>query len=108
VAKVDISAGEEVNPGQPLITFADLSQWLVETTDLTENEIVNLSENMDVVVVPDALPDLQLKGKIESISDFYTEKAGDITYRVRVKLTETDPRLRWGMTTETRFSEPVK
>jgi len=108
VAKMDISAGEKVNSGQQVITFADLSQWLVETTDLTENEIVNLSENMDVVVVPDALPDLQLKGKIESISDFYTEKAGDITYRVRVKLTDTDPRLRWGMTTETRFSEPTK
>jgi hypothetical protein len=97
-----------VNPGQTVITFADLSQWFIETTDLTEKEVVNLKNNMDVVVVPDAIPDLQLKGQIDSISNFYTEKAGDITYRVRVKLTDSDPRLRWGMTTETRFAESTK
>jgi ABC-type lipoprotein export system ATPase subunit len=108
VAKVDVSAGEEVSPAQPVITFADLSQWFVETTDLTENEVVNIKNNMDVIVIPDTLPNLQLKGQIDSISDFYTEKAGDITYRVRVKLADTDPRLRWGMTTETRFSESTK
>jgi hypothetical protein len=44
-----------VNPGQTVITFADLSQWFIETTDLTEKEVVNLKNNMDVVVVPDRI-----------------------------------------------------
>lgn len=108
VARLDISAGEDVNPGQGVAVIADTSQWYVETTDLTENEIVNIQENMDVIVVPDALPELELKGSIESIADIFVEKAGDITYRIRVKLEETDPRLKWGMTTETRFSESSK
>jgi multidrug resistance efflux pump len=108
IARFDISAGEDVNPGQVVAVLADTSEWYVETTDLTENEIVDIQENMEVVVVPDALPDLELKGSIESIADVFVEKAGDITYRVRVKLEETDPRLKWGMTTETRFTESSK
>jgi multidrug resistance efflux pump len=108
IASLDISTSEKVNPGQVVMVLADTSEWYVETTDLTENEIVDIQENMDVIVVPDALPALELKGSIESIADFFVEKAGDITYRVRVKLEETDPRLKWGMTTETRFSESAK
>jgi len=108
IARFDISAGEDVSPGQVVVVLADTSEWYVETTDLTENEIVDIQENMEVVVVPDALPDLELKGSIESIADVFVEKAGDITYRVRVKLEETDPRLKWGMTTETRFTESSK
>lgn len=108
IARLDISAGENVNPGQVVAVVADTSEWYVETTDLTENEIVDINENMEVIVVPDALPDLELKGSIESIADVFVEKSGDITYQVRVKLKETDPRLKWGMTTETRFSESAK
>lgn len=106
VARVDISTGEMVNPSQVVMVVADTSEWVVETTDLTENDIVDINKGFDVVVVPDALPALELKGKVESIADYYVEKSGDITYKVRVKLIDTDPRLKWGMTTETRFSEP--
>ena len=108
VAKVDVSSGEKVNSGQVVMVVADTSEWYIETTDLTENEIVDIQENMEVIVVPDALPQLELKGTVESIADYFVEKSGDITYKVRVKLVDTDPRLKWGMTTETRFNEPSK
>jgi HlyD family secretion protein len=108
IARLDFSGGEDVNPGQIVAVLADTSEWYVETTDLTENEIVDIQENMEVIVVPDALPELELKGSIESIADYFVEKSGDITYRVRVKLEQTDPRLKWGMTTETRFTESSK
>lgn len=108
IVRLDVSAGEGINPGQVVAVIADTSEWYVETTDLTENEIVDIQENMEVIVVPDALPELELKGSIESIANFFVEKSGDITYRVRVRLEETDPRLKWGMTTETRFSESSK
>lgn len=108
IARLDVSGGEDVNLGQIVAVLADTSEWYVETTDLTENEIVDINEKMEVIVVPDALPDLELKGSIESIADVFVEKAGDITYKVRVKLEDTDPRLKWGMTTETRFSESAK
>lgn len=108
IAKLDVSTGETVNPGQVVMVIADTSEWFVETTDLTENEIVNVTKDMDVVVVPDALPELELNGSVDSIANVFVEKAGDITYRVKVKLEDADPRLKWGMTTETRFTEPSK
>jgi multidrug resistance efflux pump len=105
VAKVDISVGESVIPNQTVVTFADLSEWYVETTDLTENEVVSVVEGQNVTIVPDALPNLELPGVVETISKVYSEKSGDIVYKARIRLTEADPQLRWGMTVETRFLE---
>jgi len=105
VAKVDISAGESVIPNQVVGVFADFSEWYVETTDLTENEVVNVAKGQSVTIVPDALPNLELPGVVESIAQAYSEKAGDIVYKARIHLNETDPKLRWGMTVETRFLE---
>jgi hypothetical protein len=42
---------------------------------------------------------------VDSIADVFEERLGDITYAVRIKLDETDPRLRWGMTVEVTFME---
>jgi HlyD family secretion protein len=100
VARIDISAGEEVVPAQPLIVFADLHHWYVETTDLTEKKVVNLKVGQQVTVIPDAWPQVQLIGTIEQIALTYTEKAGDIVYKVRIRLDPTDTMLFWGMTTE--------
>jgi HlyD family secretion protein len=103
VAKLDISEGERVVPNQPVATFADFSKWYVETTDLTENEVVDVKEGQHVVIIPDALSDLELNGVVENISQAYSEKAGDIVYKARILLSNDDPRLRWGLTVETRF-----
>ena len=51
-----------------------------------------------VTVVADALPDLKLKGTVESVGNLFEKKQGDVTYTVKVRLEQTDPRLRWGMT----------
>lgn len=103
VVKVDAFAGERVLPNQTVIILADLDTLYVETSDLTENEVVKISEGQSVILVPDALTELQLNGQIESISQIFGEYAGDIVYRVRISLDESDPRLRWGMTVEARF-----
>ena len=55
-------------------------------------------------VAPDALPELEVAGYVESISDLYEEKFGDVTYTTKITLTEDDPRLRWGMTVVVRFA----
>ena len=56
-----------------------------------------------VQVTPDALPDLKLAGKVESISQFSVEKFGDVTYTAKINLDEVDPDLRWGMTVKVHF-----
>jgi HlyD family secretion protein len=85
--------------------LADFSQWVVETDDLTEIEVPEIAVGQMVEVTPDALPELQLSGRVESIGELYEEKRGDVTYTARILLDEGDERLRWGMTVVVVFVE---
>ncbi|HLE51855.1 MAG TPA: efflux RND transporter periplasmic adaptor subunit [Anaerolineales bacterium] len=105
VVKLDLIAGEQVTPGTPVVQLADFSQWYVETDNLTEIDVVNVSTDQAVSIVPDALPDVQLSGKVESIGDVFEEKRGDVTYTARILVNEVDPRLRWGMTVVVSFEK---
>ena len=105
VVKLDLNPGEQVSPGRPVVTLADFSQWYVETDNLTEIEVVDVSLNQSVEIIPDAMPELTLSGIVESISDKFEEKRGDITFTTRILVEEIDPRLRWGMTVVVSFEE---
>ncbi len=85
------------------MVIADDADWVVETVDLTEIEVIDIQVGQAATVELDALPDLLLSGEVESIKDLAEEKRGDVTYTVVLKLLETDPRLRWGMTTLVMF-----
>ena len=103
VADVSVKAGEQVSAETRIVSIADYSQWFVETTDVTELEVVNLSIGETVTIRPDALPDLELTGKVTEISNAYVQQGGDILYTVRIRVDGTDPALKWGMTVETIF-----
>jgi multidrug efflux pump subunit AcrA (membrane-fusion protein) len=103
VVKINVAAGEPIRPNQTVLTVADLSQWYVDTTDLTEMEVARLESDQPVSITPDALPNLSLSGTIERIGQTYVRESGDILYVVHVRLTDGDPRLRWGMTVEVKF-----
>ena len=103
VAEVNVKAGEEVTPETRAVSIADFSQWIIETTDVTELEVVKLTVGQAVVLVPDALPDLTLNGSITEISQAYTQQGGDILYTVRISIKNSDPQLKWGMTVEATF-----
>ena len=105
IVDLTITVGEQVAPGVTAAVLADFSQWIVETDDLTEIEIPEVSVGQSVTVVPDALPDLELTGTVERISDVFEEKRGDITYTARIKLNQEDERLRWGMTVVVTFEK---
>ncbi len=103
VGDVNVKAGEQVGADTRVVSLADFSAWTVETTDITELEVVKLSEGQSVTLVPDALPDLVLNGTVTEISQAYTQQGGDILYTVRIDVKDADPRLRWGMTVEATF-----
>ena len=103
LVKLDLKAGEQVLPGQPAAVLADLTRWKVETQDLNEMEIPQVEIGQRAEITPDALPELTLAGEVESISQIYEEKFGDVTYTAVLDLLESDPRLRWGMTVSVRF-----
>jgi len=98
VMKLDISAGEFAAPGAAVLLLADTSTWQVETTDLTELNVAEISEGSPVAVTLDAIPDLELPGRVSTIAQFGESRQGDIVYTVNVILDRQDPRLRWNMT----------
>jgi multidrug resistance efflux pump len=103
VVEQDLMVGEPVASGEPVMHIADFSQMYVETDDLTEIEVVAVAIGQKVTVVVDALPDIELTGTVEAISQEHEEKRGDITYTARIRLDTGDPRLRWGMTVAITF-----
>jgi multidrug efflux pump subunit AcrA (membrane-fusion protein) len=100
-----LQAGMRVAAGTPVVTLADMSVWMVETTDLTELDVVRVSDGQQALVVPDALSELALAGVVESIAAVPAEKGGDVLYTVRIRLNDSDPRLRWGMTVDVTLGE---
>lgn len=105
VAGLNVKVGASINAGEVAVTVADFSNWLVKTTDLTEIDVVDLSKDQMAMITLDAIPDLTLNGRIESIGQTYAEKQGDIIYEVTILLTEKDPAMRWGMTAEVNFEQ---
>ncbi|HUM27234.1 MAG TPA: HlyD family efflux transporter periplasmic adaptor subunit, partial [Anaerolineales bacterium] len=108
VADVNIKAGEQVTVDTRVLSIANFDSWVIETTDITELEVVKLSEGQPVTFVPDALSDVVLTGTVTEISEAFTQQGGDILYTVRIAVKETDPRLKWGMTVEVTFMEIVQ
>jgi multidrug resistance efflux pump len=105
IVQMDLVQGQMVTPGTPVMRVADLSELFAETDDLTEIEVVDVAIGQKVTVVADALPDVEMTGVVESIKQVYEEKRGDITYTVKIKLDNPDPRLRWGMTVVITFQK---
>lgn len=105
VTDLDVLVGETVLGNSAVAVIADFSAWYVETTDLTEIDVVSVSEEQSASATPDALPDLQLPATVENIDRAAGQKGGDVVYTVRLRLDETDQRLRWGMTVEVVFEE---
>ncbi len=98
VAWVGPKMGEFVAPGAPVVRVGDLSIWRIETTDLTELNIVSVKTGNAVKITLDAIPGLELAGRVTEIKPFGENRFGDIVYTVVIALDKQDPRLRWNMT----------
>lgn len=105
IAGLKVKGGESVTPGQVAASLADFSGWIIKTTDLTELDVVNITEGQSVLIALDAIPEETLNGKVRTIGQNYAEKQGDIVYEITVALTESPPNMRWGMTAVAKFSE---
>lgn len=103
IADVNVKVGDQVGPETRAVSLADFSAWTVETTDVTELDVVELRVGQRVTIVPDALPGVELSGVVTAISNAFIQQGGDILYTVRIRVDDADPRLKWGMTVETIF-----
>jgi len=107
VMDINVSVNEMVGPESWAVIVADTSQWYVETSDLTELEVVDVAVGQNVSILADALPDVEMSGIVEEISQSFKSQGGDILYTARIKVDDVDPRMRWGMTVEVTF-EPLE
>ena len=105
ITNLKLKVGEYAASGQPVVTIADTSHWVVKTTDLTEIDVVGIAEDQSVVVKLDAIPGVELHGNVLSVGQNFTENQGDVVYEATVLLTDNDPAMRWGMTAEVRFEK---
>jgi len=98
ITSLDLKVREYVAAGTPVVQLADVSGWRIETSDLTELSVVGVKEGDPVTVTFDAIPGLELPGKVDRIKGFGENRLGDITYKVVVDPGKQDARLRWNMT----------
>jgi HlyD family secretion protein len=99
VGTVMVEEGETVMAGSPVLVIGDLTALQVETDDLSEVDVVEVAVGQKVKVTVDALPDLELQGRVSKIAPMAEERAGDIVYTVTIDLEEgAAASLRWGMT----------
>ena len=103
VMDVAVEVGEQVTAESRAVSVADTSSWIVETTDITELEVVDLAVGQTVTFTADALPDVTMHGTVSEISQASIVQGGDVIYTVRIQAEEVDPRVKWGMTVEVIF-----
>jgi multidrug resistance efflux pump len=100
VANIAYRPGEVASPGVAAVEVVDFDGWLVETTDLNEQDVVALAVGFPAEIRLDALPGETLTGTVTKISPASNVVAGDVRYTVTIRLDDTgDLPLRWGMTT---------
>ena len=97
VAALEVKPGEWVQPGQRIAVVADLSEWYVETNDLSEDQVVQVQSGEAVEVILDAYPEQTLSGHVESTALYFTEDDGEIFYTVKIHLDTLQEGMRWGM-----------
>ena len=104
-SRCDLTVGEFVTVGQKVALVADFSEWLIETDDLDEIEITQIDITKPVKITADALPGKKFSGRVDNISQYYTDDNGDILYTAQVKMEDNDDQLRWGMTVQMEFQK---
>ena len=97
VSEIFYKKNEWVSPGQPVLLLADLAHLQIETTDLNEIDAARVKVGDAVLLTFDALPEVQVRGRVERISPKASEGSG-VNYTVVVAFDDQPQGLRWGMT----------
>jgi HlyD family secretion protein len=100
----DLKVGQAVSAAN-MVMLGDISAWQVETTDITEVDIVKINVGDPVTISLDAIPDLMLEGRVNRIKSIGENIKGDTTYTVYIDVDTTDTRLLWNMKAFVIFSE---
>ena len=102
VTSIDVKPGELVQVDQSILTLAKLDALQIETTDLSERDIVRVKTGQSVDIYIEAL-DVTVTGRVLRISPMAETVGGDVVYPVTIQLNKQPAGLLWGMTAEVRI-----
>ena len=103
VVDLAVIPGELVQVNQIVLTLADLNNFQITTTDLSERDIARVKIGQTANVYVEAL-DMTLTGKVIRISPIAETVGGDVVYPVTIELDEQAKGLLWGMSAEVEIS----
>ncbi len=98
VVLMNLKVGEVAGPGDIAVVVADLNQWHIETTDLTELKVAKIYVQSPVTITFDALPQVTIEGTVSRIKQRGENVQGEISYVAIIVPGTPDSRLRWNMT----------
>ena len=99
VTSLNVIPGEYVPSNQAVITLATLNTLQVETTDLSEQDVVNVHVGDPATIFIEAL-NKSISGKVINISPKADAVGGDIVFKVTIAPDIQPEGQLWGMTAE--------
>lgn len=90
-------------PGSVLMVIGDLSE-LVAEVEVPERDVVQLALEQEAVVRVDAIPDESFPGKVVEIASSGTKLGDVVKFKVKVALSQPDPRLKPEMTAKVEIT----
>lgn len=99
VTAVEMHPGEAIAPAQVVLTLADLGTLRVETTDLSERDVAQVSVGQEATVYVEPL-DAKIGGQVVAVASQASTVGGDVVFTVTITLDDQPAGLRWGMTVE--------
>lgn len=102
IVSVDISPAEIVTPGKTVILLGDLTQYQIETTDLSERDVPAVQVGQSVDVFIEAL-NQEFTGEVVKINQISLTLGGDVVFPVTIALSEQPDGLRWGMSADVQI-----
>jgi multidrug resistance efflux pump len=103
LAALNLRQGEQLAPAAPFAQLANLGKWQIETSDLTELSVAKIKVGDTVGLSFDALPGMEMTGKVVRIGDVGENNKGDISYTVVIEPQGNADGLKWNMTAAVTF-----
>ena len=95
VTSINYDAGDKYNSGA-IAVIQDCSEYEIEAY-VGEYDISDIKEGQKVLIKTDATRDEELEGTIDFVSPTGTKSGADTSYKIRIKLKDTNDRLRLDM-----------
>ena len=99
VTQVGYQPGDSVSPSTVAVVLVDRSNLYVDL-QIDESQIVELSEGDKATITLEAVPNLNLTGKVTYINPVGTSNQGVVYYDVQITLDKADPSILIGATAD--------